>query len=313
MSEDLRRKGQKFANFMANLSDEQRAEGNKASIESVQNEFYRFKSHYNNGFCYLCHKELDSFSKKLPCIHWLLKPKGFKKKDILLIAEKYGFFQMQSLLRWYANEESFGKNINSLEDEGTGNKLSEVTIKYKNIEWSFSYAKSDYYGHEKSQHSKHAHYHFQMRVDNRSFINFNDYHLPFSEMDILNIEAIGSNAAKVKQRFTYGEGIDELMDELMTNEDFPEKVVTGEAYANSEKEADALFKIDSFVYAEEGQGIKGEDLYKIIQEAKAKGVPVASLLHKIPNATTQVIVSPGTGVVEQTPRTGGKNKKRHNK
>ncbi len=309
MSDNLRRKGQEFAKFMAGLTDEQIAEGNKADYEAAQNEFYRFKSNYNKGYCYLCHRELKSFSEESPCIHWLLKPKGFRKKDILSISDKYGFFQIQSLLRWYANEESFGKNINNLKEEGSGNKLFEVTIKYKNIEWSFSCAKSDYYGHEKSRHSKHAHYHFQMRVNDRPFINFNDYHLPFSEMDILNIEAMHSDTVKVKQRFTYGEG----MDELMTDNDFLDKVVTGEAYTNSENEVEAPFKIGSFAHAEEGKEIKGEDLYEIIQEAKAKGVPIASLLHKLPNATTKVIISPGPGVVEQSPRSGGKNKKRHHK
>ncbi len=200
MSDELRRKGQRFAKFLSELTGEQIAEGNKANFESAQNQFERFKNDYNQGRCYLCHKELKSFSKRTPCIHWLLKPKGFKKKDLLAIADNYGYFQIQSLLRWYANEESFGKNINSLKEEGSGNKLFEVTIKYKNIEWSFSCAKSDYMGHEKSQHSKHAHYHFQMRVDNRPYINFNDFHLPFSEMDILHIETMHSQSARVKQR-----------------------------------------------------------------------------------------------------------------
>ena len=53
---------------------------------------------------------------------------------------------------------------------------------------------------------------------------------------------------------------------------------------------------------EEGKAIRGEDLYEIIQEAKTKGVTVASLIHKLPNAQTRVIVSPGPGVVEQAPR-----------
>lgn len=305
MSDELRRKGQQFAKFMAGLTDEQIEEGNKANFESAQNEFERFKNTYSQGKCYLCHKDLESFSKKIPCIHWLLKPKGFKKKDLVAVSERYGFFQIQSLLRWYANEEAFGKNINNLKEEGTGNKIFEVTIKYKNIEWSFSCAKSDYYGHEKSQHSKHAHYHFQMRVDKRPFINFNDFHLPFSDKDILEIETMNSDIANVKQRFTFGEG----MEELMTDNDFLDNVVTGEAYTNSNSETEAPFKIDSFVFAEEGDTIKGDDLYEIIQEAKAKGVPVASLLHKLPNATAEITVSPGPGVVEQAPRSGGKRKK----
>jgi len=306
MSDEIRRKGKDFAEFITGLSDEQIAEGNKANYDAAKEEFERFKSEYSQGNCYLCHKKLNSFSKKTPCIHWLLKPKGFKKKDLVAISEKYGYFQIQSLLRWYANEEYFGKNINNLKDEGSGNKLFEVTIKYKNIEWSFSCAESDYNGHEKSQHSKHAHYHFQMRVDKRPFINYNDFHLPFTEMDILNIEAMKFDAAKVKQRYTFGEG----MDELMSDSSFLENVITGEAYKKGEKESEAPFKIDSFACAEAGKEINGEDFYEIIQEAKSKGVPVASLLHKLPNATAEIIVTPGPGVVEQAPRSGGKNKKK---
>jgi hypoxanthine-guanine phosphoribosyltransferase len=54
--------------------------------------------------------------------------------------------------------------------------------------------------------------------------------------------------------------------------------------------------------ADEGKTISGDDLYALLQEAKAKGVTIASLMHKLPNARTQVIVSPGPGVVEQAPR-----------
>jgi hypoxanthine-guanine phosphoribosyltransferase len=54
--------------------------------------------------------------------------------------------------------------------------------------------------------------------------------------------------------------------------------------------------------AEEGKTISGEDLYQIIKEAKAKGVKVASLIHKLPNSRTQVVITPGPGVVEQAPR-----------
>lgn len=69
---------------------------------------------------------------------------------------------------------------------------------------------------------------------------------------------------------------------------------------------EAHFKLDTIAMAEEGKTINGEDLHQIIEEAKAKGVTVASLMHKLPNARTQVIVTPGPGVVEQVPRGGWK-------
>jgi hypothetical protein len=33
-------------------------------------------------------------------------------------------------------------------EEGTGTKLFELTIRYKNLEWSISCSESDYLGHE---------------------------------------------------------------------------------------------------------------------------------------------------------------------
>ena len=302
MNDDLKSKGKYFANFMDSLSVEQIAEGNKINIETAGKEFEEFKSAYSEGHCYLCKLPLVSYAKNQPCVHWLLKPEGFEKTDIELVAEKFGFFQIQSLLRWYANEESYAQNINSLEDEGTGNKLFEVTICYKNIEWSFSCTESDYTGHANSKHSQHPHYHFQMRINRQAYIIFNDFHLPFSEMDIIEIEARRAKPHKIKQRFSFGEGVDELLesDGLLD---------TLKALGVEDNESNAPFKLDSFVVADEGKTINGDELSDIVEEAKAKGVPIASLLHKLSNSSTQVIVSPGPGVIEQAPRSGRKRGK----
>ena len=243
----------------------------------------------------MCKLPLVSYVENRPCVHWLLKPDGFKKTGIELVAKKFGFFQIQSLLRWYANEENYAQNINSLKDEGTGNKLFEVTICYKNIEWSFSCAESDYTGHANSKHAQHPHYHFQMRINGQSFIRFNDFHLPFSEMDIIEIEARRAKPHKIKQRFSFGEGVDELLE----NDGLLD---TLKAFGVEGNELNAPFKLDSFVVADEGKTINMDEISDIIEEAKAKGVPVASLLQKLPNYRTQVIISPGPGVVEQAPR-----------
>lgn len=270
---------------------------NEAEHLRAQNEHNRFKKAYDKGNCYLCKKSLKLFSKKTPCIHWLLKPKGFKKKDILSIANRYGMLQTQSLLRWYASEEAFAKNINNLASEGTGSKIIELTIRYKNLEWSFSCSESDYLGHKNSKHAKHPH--FQMRIDKRPFIGFNDFHLPLNKSDIINLEAIRSKPDLISERNSFGVGMDELF-----TEDVIHEVINSPTSDSNEN--DAPFSIDSFAYAEEGTQIQGEDLYNIIQEAKEKGVSIASLLHKLPNAKTEVMVTPGPGVVEQAPRSRGK-------
>lgn len=301
MNETLRNKGKDFAEFLEGTSEEALQKGNEADFLRAQEENNRFKEAYNNGNCYLCHKSLKSFSKKTPCIHWLLKPKGFKKKDVTLVANKYGVFQIQSLLRWYATEEAFAKNINNLAAEGTGTKIIELTIRYKKLEWSFSCAESDYLGHQNSNHAKHPHYHFQMRIDKRPFINFNDFHLPLSKLDIINMEAIRSKPHLISERYPFGEGMEEMFTEGVIPEVF-NSLTSGD-------NENGAFSINSSVYADKGTKIQGEDMRNIIQKAKEKGVTVASLLYKLPNAKTEVIVTPGPGVVEQAPRSlrGKKN------
>ena len=298
MNNELKNKGKNFAKFLEGLSKEERAAGNQKEFERAKTEYKKFKEYFSQGFCYLCRKPLKTFSKKNPCLHWLLKPKKFKKKHLPEISKKYGLFQTQSFLRWVANEEAFAKNINDLKDEGTGNKLIELTIKYKNLEWSFSCALSDYDGHSSSKHGKNPHYHFQMRVEKRPFIRFNDFHLPLSDMDIINIEAIKSNPQLIKQRFSFGEGMN-----VMFNDEVVEKVLK-----KTENPEEATYNIDTFAYAEEGKTISGDDLYSIIQESKEKGVTVASLIDKLPNAESKIIISPGPGVVEQAPRPGRKKR-----
>lgn len=295
MSEEIRKKGRDFAEFLKRLPEDERRKGNKKEFLRAQEEHTRFKQAYHSGECYLCNKPLKSFNKKNPCIHWLLKPKGFGKKDLVSITNNYGIFQIQSLLRWYANEEAFAKNINNLTEEGTGTKMIELTIKYKNLEWSFSCAESDYLGHQKTQHSKHPHYHFQMRIDKRPFINFKDFHLPLSEMDIINITAMNSKPNLLKLRNSFGEG----MNEVFTKKVIDHMLNTATTVGNQEE---ASLRIESFAYAKEGETINEDDVNKIMQEAKEKGVTVASLLHKLPNAETKIIVSPGPGVIEQAPR-----------
>jgi hypothetical protein len=290
----------KAASLVKRLEDMPTEERNRISEENIRQteaEYREFAGAFRTGDCYICGNPISSFSKKVPCLHWFMKPNGFKKKDLLEIARHFGFFQIQTYLRWVANTQGFAKHINDLSEEGSGTKLIELTIRYKNIEWSFSCAESDYLGHQTSQHAKYPHYHVQMRFDRRAFINYSDFHVPFAEGDVLSIEAKRRLPHIVKHKFPFGEGMSEVL-----NDDTVDALI-----ANSSGDAvedDASLHFDTIAMADEGTTIRGEDLYNIIQEAKAKGVTVASLIHKLPNARTRVLVTPGPGVVEQAPRTG---------
>lgn len=277
-------------------------ERERISLENVQRtseEHAEFSSAFARGHCYICDHPLSSFSKPRPCLHWFLKPKGFKKNDIPAIAERFSAFQTQTYLRWVANTEAFAKNINDLTEEGAGTKLIELTVRFRSLEWSFSCAETDYLGHQNSQHAKHPHYHLQMRLDQRPFANFSDFHLPLHEGDILSIETKRRLPNIVKHKFPHGEGMSEVL-----NDDTVETLVLHGVSAQNEDEAS--LKLDTIAMAEDGTTISGNDLYEIIQEAKAKGVTVASLMHKLKNARTQVYVTPGPSVVKQAPRTGRK-------
>jgi hypothetical protein len=282
---------------LQSMSAEERDHISHQNVERTMEEYKEFLAAFQAQECYICGRPLSSFSKKLPCLHWLLKPKGFKKNDFPAVAEKFGFFPVQTYLRWVANTQAFAKNINDLAEEGTGAKLIEMTIRYRDLEWSFSCAPSDYEGHQTSQHAKYPHYHFQMRIGWRPFIDYSDFHVPFHEGDVLSLEAKRRLPEMVRHKFPHGEG----MSEVLNDETAAALVAHGLAADN---EDDASLKLDTIVMADEGTTIRGEDLYNIIQEAKAKGVTVASLMHKLKNAKTQVIVTPGPGVVEQAPRAG---------
>lgn len=296
MSTEAFAKGAGLAKFLEQMTPEERDRVSDENVRRTEAEYREFLEAFQRGDCYICKRPLAAFSKKMPCIHWFLKPKGFKKHDLSPVANRFGFFQIQTYLRWVANQQGFAKHINDLLEEGSGTKLIELTIRYRNLEWSFSCAESDYLGHQTSQHAKYPHYHVQIRMDQRPFINYSDFHVPFTEADILSIEAKRRLPHIVKHKFPFGEGMSDVL-----NDDTVEALVNHSGGVDTGDDASLHF--DTIAMADEGTTIRGEDLYEIIQEAKAKGVTVASLMHKLPNARTRVFVTPGPGVVEQAPRT----------
>lgn len=294
--------GRDFAEFLRKLSPEQIAEGNRRELERAEADHHAFATAFQAGHCYICGRPLSHYDKRQPCLHWLLRPAGFIKSDFPLVTKLYGFFQIQAYLRWVANEEARAQNINDLAAEGTG-KLIEMTIRYKDYEWSFSCGQSDMDGHPTaSPASQMPHYHFQMRVNKASFIKYNDFHVPFSDMDLINLTALREAPDLIKQRTFGGEGMTDLLSEGTL-----EAVVRhGKAAPNEET---APIKLDTIIEAEEGTSISGDDLYALIKEAKENGVTLASMVHKLKNVRATTIVTPGQGVVEQAPRKGGRGKK----
>jgi hypothetical protein len=293
-------RGLEFAKFLARMSPEARAHINEHSHREALEQHKLFSEAFKAGQCYLCGDALTSFDEAKPCQHWLLKPEGFGKEHFGRLAKQHSLIVLEYYLRWVANEEAFA-NINDLADEGTG-KLVELTIRYKNLDWSFSCGANDLSGHEGGgEHSRRPHYHFQMYVDGKPFIRYSDFHLPLSDADFGILEFMRQNSGKVRRRLPGGAGMNEVLNE----ETLEYLVRTGRPGTNDES---APIKLDTIIKSEPGKTISGEDLYNLIQVAKAEGVTVASKLHELKSVSVQTLVSPGSGVVRQATRSGRKRR-----
>jgi hypothetical protein len=209
---------------------------------------------------------------------------------------------LQGFLRWLAREDHHLRNINDLPDEGTG-KLREVTIRYKDFVWSFSCSESDFAGHGSGTHQL-PHYHFQMRQGPRSLINYNDFHVAFSDSDIREISAEMANP-NIARSWSYGEGMKDFF-----RPDVVEALLdAGGLNLTAEGAGDIEF--DHLIMADDGTTMKGADIYNLIQESKKTGESIGSLLRKgrIPNANVRTIFSPGPDTIEQKSRSGRGGKK----
>ena len=160
-------------------------------------------------------------------------------------------------------------------------------IRYKDLVWSFSCAQNDFMGHGSGTHQS-PHYHFQMRQGPRSVINYNDFHVLFSDADIHDISAEMANP-NIKRRWSHGEGINDVF--------LPEVIEAmldaGEIFASRDDGGEVKF--DHILTADEGTTMNGDDIQALFKESKETGVPLAPLLRegRIPNAKVMTIASPG--------------------
>lgn len=268
--------------------------------ETAHADHRAFQEHYRKGVCFACGSSLTTFDQSRPCVHWYLNPIGFTKKHVPVVAAAFGLFQTQLFMRWVANEEGFARNINDLKDEGAG-RLVELTIRYRDCEWSISCSDSDFRGHEGAgpQASK-PHYHMQFRFKKQSFVKFNDFHLPLHKDDL---EAVGLLKAdpEASLNFAGGQGIADLFATVPAEEIIKLGVAQGE-------EADALLSMDTIIMADPGKTLRGDDLANLFERARKQGVTVSSLVSELKDASSTTIITPGPGVVEQAIR-GGRKKR----
>jgi hypothetical protein len=274
-----------FKNLLADLPADVMAD--------ADSEHGRFRAAFQAGKCYLCNHPLTHFDVSKPCPHWLLKPSGFKKRFFRKLVERFGYLDLQKFLRWVANEGEFATNINDLPVEADGKMLAS-TIVYGDLEWSFSCSESDFAGHPKSQDAKHPHYHFQMRVRKQPFIFYNDFHAPFSEKDLLELEAERTKPSK--RLFPHGEGMHDILNED-TLEDFAKLPAHGSS-------GEPLITLDAVAVAPTKEGFRVEDVMTAARQAVKTGARPGAGFFNLKDAKVRGVVRPAPGITPLEKRKG---------
>lgn len=285
------------------LSREQIRKINKRIRRETEQEYKEFKTFLKRDECYLCGLKFSSFNIFEPCIHWLLRPEGFKKNYFPLVYKKFSYFQIQPYLRWLANSEVSLRNINDLVEEKSLSKMIENTIKYKNIEWSFSSSQGDYRGHKFRFRGRFPHYHFQMKINGEIFIRYSDFHIPFTDRDIWTLKVKQGKIKGLKHTFGHGAGMQEFLDNF-SPEEILNLISTTDDYSKS------LLNLTTIIKADLGKTISGDEIADLIEESKRTGIPFAKLIRKLKNVKAQTIIAPGEGIPRIAGRRGGRKKKK---
>jgi len=268
-------------------------EHNRQALE----DFEELKSALHGGNCSFCSHDITYFDEKNPCFHWLLwQSKELNKKHFLRLFEQAGFHKIRDYLRWVANCEKPFANINDLVGEGKSTNFIDLTIRYKNLEWSFICSKNDRTGHTDTHKGKNPHYHFQMKKDGYVVINYNGFHLPFTDYDEFCFALADGKFDRIGASDGRAAGIQTVLDS--TN---PENLI--DIMTPADPEEDAPFKIDTLIEAEEGYAISGDEIANLIKESKKTGKTMAKLVERLKNVKLTRIISPGPAIPQKSQRT----------
>ncbi len=278
---------------------------NKQLLDSTRKEHEEFLEAHVRSTCYLCSLPYDQFDPTKPCSHWLLRPAGIKKDILASVLEEKGCFVPQALIRWIANAESLiGTQINDFVDEDDPSKIFETTIRYKHYEWSFSCSASDFAGHKDSSLGRKPHFHFQMRINGRPFIDYGDYHFDFTPYDMDCLDIKQKKVPGMEYIETFGAGINDVIKEVMRADLQGMKIAPDEASAQLHAE--------TILEAAPGASILGDELADLMQESKLAGIPMANLLRRLKNVSIETVIEPGPLVSEKAPRTPRKRNRNTN-
>ncbi|HBY00539.1 MAG TPA: hypothetical protein DEG93_09305 [Gammaproteobacteria bacterium] len=306
MSSDLKDKAEGIKASISNLSQAESLAHFEDQRKQYEVEYKDFLEHYERDACYLCGKPFSTIGKGNPCLHWLLRRCKFKKKDFPKVFEKYDFYAISAFLRWIAYAESGSKNINNLKEESSDRKIFAITIKWKNIEWTLDCCSNDFAGHAGTK-TEFPHWHLQMRIDGQQFINFNDFHIPFSENDQLKISLENDPDSGFMHSFgPGGQGMQERMEQLENNfHEFLENSVS------ASDPDDGQIHMQSIIQATDG-GIPGEKIEEALEMTRTTGKTLAHcfsvVLKSEEGVSMSSIVSPANSVPEIAKRSERKRR-----
>ncbi|SER21015.1 hypothetical protein SAMN04244573_03115 [Azotobacter beijerinckii] len=292
---------EQYRKIFERMSSDEIEEINRLNDEEHQRQAKAFKEGYKQDICYLCNKPFKTISTNNPCLHWLLRQCKFKKKDFPKIYSKYGYGNIAAFVRWCANQERLLSNINDLKDEKPDRKVISYTVKWKNIEWTFDCSKNDFEGHTGTA-IDYPHYHFQMRIDGKQFINFNDFHVPFAEHDLFVLKTSLEQGEWFKQDFgAIGSGMQDAVS--ISLDDILEHTTP------SENEDNATYHFSTMIDATDNP-LSGEEIYDIQMEAERTGKSFAFIAQRRleGRAKVQTIVSPADSIPGIAARTEHKRR-----
>jgi len=291
--------------FFESFSQEEKDENTRLQTEENERVHNEFLDGLKIGKCFLCGGDLDTFDERKECFHWFTYPHGIKKKHFEEYLRKpIGFFQLDIYFRWLATVEKPLVNINDLKSESSSTSYLETTYKYKNLEWAFSVGKTDLDGHKGGKYGAKPHFHIQMRVDGRIFLNFNYFHIPFSDQDLFTITLLNQAPDKVKLGHTYGYGVGIMEDKELLD-------VIDNSLRATDDIANAPFNRRTLFVAAEGQQFQGEMIQRAIDESKITRQPISKIMQRLLteskiDAHILSVITPSDGVPEMVKRSGKK-------
>lgn len=283
----------KFNDLLNSMPLEEMHAKNAQEMKANKKDFEKMREALTRDQCSFCGNPLAHFSTHVPCFHWLLNTtKGFRKKHFPLLYQNKSFHQLEAYLRWIANCEAPAVNINDLVEEKSSSKVIEETIRYKNLEWSFSCSQGCFNGIPHSHNGKFPHYHFQMKVDGLVIINYNGFHIPFNEYDDFSFAVKAGKFDRLRAGHIEGIGMQGMFEHFS-----PEELLDSMRGTDDETKH-GQFNLQTMIEADEGTTISGDEIADLMEESRRTGIPMAKLSKRLKNVRIVTHILPGPAVPE---------------